>query len=118
MLRTPRLLADNQEKARLISSLGCLTNEDLILAEATPGVLYLEDYTDLLILREWARILDHPAYDLLTTRCFWKRTVHRDRVTVETRLAPRLGRARLARIDAAVARLGAFHGLPAEHVTG
>lgn len=48
----------------------------------------------------------------------WKRTVHRDRVTVETRLAPRLGRSDLARIDAAVAGLGAFHGLPAEHITG
>lgn len=47
----------------------------------------------------------------------WKRTVHRDRVTVETRLAPRLGRGHLARIDAAVARLGAFHSLPAVHLT-
>ncbi|HEX6055937.1 MAG TPA: hypothetical protein VFY98_09010 [Intrasporangium sp.] len=42
----------------------------------------------------------------------------RDRVTVETRLAPRLGRAHVARIDAAVARLGAFRGLPAAHVAG
>ena len=48
----------------------------------------------------------------------WKRTVQRDRVTVETRLAPRLKRANVTRIDAAIARLGAFHGLPAEHVAG
>jgi len=34
-----------------------------------------EDYTDLNILREWARILNHPAYETLTTRLFWKKTV-------------------------------------------
>jgi hypothetical protein len=50
-----------------------------MLARDAPGVLYLEDYTDLDILRAWARVLDHPARELLTTRLFWKRTV------VETR---------------------------------
>jgi hypothetical protein len=50
-----------------------------MLARDAPGILYLEDYTDLDILRAWARVLDHPARELLTTRLFWKRTV------VETR---------------------------------
>jgi hypothetical protein len=44
-------------------------------ALATPGVLYLEDYTDLNILREFARVLKHPAQETLTTKLFWKKTV-------------------------------------------
>jgi hypothetical protein len=40
-----------------------------------PGILYTEGYPDISILREWARILGHPAYDLLTTKLFWKPTV-------------------------------------------
>ena len=79
LLDRPRLLADNDERRRLIASLGCLTNEDILLASEAPGVLYLEDYTDLFILREWARVLGHPAHEILTTRLFWRRTVHQPR---------------------------------------
>lgn len=75
VLNGPRALADTEEKRRLISSLGVLSNEDVMLAGAAPGVLYLEDYTDLLILREWARVLDHRAAELLTTELFWRKTV-------------------------------------------
>lgn len=46
----------------------------------------------------------------------WKRTVRGDRVTVETRLAPSLGHAERLRVAAAVHRLAAVNGLPAEHV--
>jgi hypothetical protein len=79
MLDRPRLLASTEERRRLIGSLGALTNEDILLATEAPGVLYLEDYTDLLILREWARVLGHPAREILTTRLFWKRTVNQAR---------------------------------------
>lgn len=79
LLDHPRLLATNQERRHLIASLGNLSNEDILLATETPGVLYLEDYTDLAILREWAKVLAHPALDLLTTKIFWKRTVHQAR---------------------------------------
>lgn len=79
VLQAPRPVADSDEKRRLIASLGTLSNEDVMLALDAPGVLYLEDYTDLLILREWARILGHRAADLLTTRLFWRRTVHQPR---------------------------------------
>jgi hypothetical protein len=72
----PRMLATTDERARLIESLGVLSHTDIMLALGAPGVLYLENYTDLDILREWARVLEHPAYDLLTsTRFFWKPTV-------------------------------------------
>jgi len=44
-----------------------------------PGVLYLEDYADLEILRAWTKTLAHPTYELLTTRLFWKKTVSQPR---------------------------------------
>jgi hypothetical protein len=71
----PRLLATTEERARLIESLRVLSHTDIMQAQAAPGVLYLEDYPDLEILRAWARVLDHPAREVLTTRLFWKRTV-------------------------------------------
>jgi len=79
MLNQPRMLADNEERARLMKSLGVLSNEDIMLALDAPGILYLEDYTDLQILREWARILEHSMYALLTSRLFWKKTVSQPR---------------------------------------
>ncbi len=42
--------------------------------------MYLEGRTDLDILREWARILGHPAQETLSTRLFWKPTVWESRV--------------------------------------
>jgi predicted ATPase len=75
LVRQPRMLADDADKANLIRSLSILTNADIMLAETCPGVLYTEGHTDLAILREWARILAHPALDYLTRRVFWKPTV-------------------------------------------
>ncbi len=75
MLGQPRALLSVAEKRRLVDALRVISNEDLMLAQEAPGILYLEDYTDLLILREWARALAHPAQALLTTRLFWKKNV-------------------------------------------
>jgi hypothetical protein len=72
----PRMLATTDEQARVILSLKALSQTDLMLALTAPGVLYLENYTDRDILREWARILGHPAYDLFSSRTFfWRPTV-------------------------------------------
>lgn len=75
----PRMLASTQERNILIKSLGILSNDDIMKALEAPGILYLEDYTDLQILREWAQILKHPSYDLLTRRLFWKKVVSQAR---------------------------------------
>lgn len=80
LLDRPRMLADTEERARLITSLGVLTNEDVMLAMAAPGVLYLEGHTDLEILRAFASVLRHPALELLTTRLFWKDAVSQARL--------------------------------------
>lgn len=79
MLDKPRPLADSEQRTQLIRSLATLTNEDVLLAMDAPGVLYLEDYTDLEILRAWAGVLNHPARELLSTRLFWKKTVSQPR---------------------------------------
>jgi AAA domain, putative AbiEii toxin, Type IV TA system len=75
LLDKPRPLEDVAERTRLVSALKVLPQTDIMQALETPGVLYLEDYTDLNILREWARILNHPAYETLTTKLFWKKAV-------------------------------------------
>jgi AAA domain, putative AbiEii toxin, Type IV TA system/AAA domain len=75
VLQTPRMLAGTEERRRLVGFLGSLSNTDIMLAEEAPGVLYLEGYTDLEILRAWARVLEHPAHELLTSRLFWRPTV-------------------------------------------
>lgn len=79
MFDQPRMLASTEERNTLIKSLAVLSNEDIMKAMETPGVLYLEDYTDLQILREWSKILNHPSYELLTKRLFWKKTVSQPR---------------------------------------
>lgn len=83
LLGTPRRVADSKEKSTLIRSLGVLSNEDVMRAMDAPGVLYLEDYTDLDILRAWARRLSHAALELLTDRLFWRRAVHQTRPGAE-----------------------------------
>lgn len=77
----PRMLASDEERARLIGSLKVLSHTDIMQALGAPGVLYLEGHTDLDILREWARVLDHPAYDVFTSPLFfWKPTVADTRI--------------------------------------
>ena len=71
----PMRLTDKAQRHDLENVLRYLDNVELMKAVDAPGILYLEDYTDLDILREWARVLDHRAFELLTTRLFWKKLV-------------------------------------------
>ena len=79
MLNEPRMVADNADRNRLISSLRVLSNSDVMQALQVRGVLYVEDYTDLNILRAWATQLDHRAAALLTTETMWKPVVFQTR---------------------------------------
>jgi hypothetical protein len=79
MYGTPRLLSTTQERSQLIESLGVLTHTDIMLAETAPGVLYVDAYTDMDVLRAWARVLRHKALDLLTTKLLWKARVIQQR---------------------------------------
>ena len=71
-LHEPRMITDNEERSRLISSLRVLSNADVMQALGVRGVLYVEDYTDINILRAWAATLEHRASELLTTELMWK----------------------------------------------
>ena len=71
-LHEPRIVTDNEERSRLISSLRVLSNADVMQALGTRGVLYVEDYTDINILRAWAATLGHRAEGLLATNLMWK----------------------------------------------
>lgn len=75
LLNHPRLLDSVVERDRLADSLGILTHTDIMLAQDAPGILYVEGYTDINILIEWAKILGHPVYQTLTTRLFWRPSV-------------------------------------------
>ena len=74
-LNEPRMLADQEERGRLISSLRVLSNVDIMQALGVRGVLYVEDYTDFSILRAWAAALEHRAMGLLATELMWKQQV-------------------------------------------
>ncbi len=71
-----RLLAGHLKKVpdkyKLADTLE-LENEEIVLAQTEPGMLYAEDHTDVRILREWARILEHPLLPFLE-KPFWKKT--------------------------------------------
>ncbi|MHB8845221.1 MAG: ATP-dependent nuclease [Nitrospirota bacterium] len=71
----PRRIADTQDRTNLIRSLSVLSNTDIMMAMVSPGVLYTEGYTDIAILKEWARILNHPANDILSSHLYWRPTV-------------------------------------------
>ena len=72
MLHEPRMVADNAERSQLISSLRVLSNADIMQALSVRGVLYVEDFTDISILRAWAEVLEHRAAGLLNTGLMWK----------------------------------------------
>ena len=50
-----------------------LPNEVLMLAETEPGILYVEDASDLNDLRAWAQVMEHPLVGFLN-KPFWKAT--------------------------------------------
>ena len=79
MLDEPKAVADNAERNRLISSLRVLSNADVMQVQAVRGVLYVEDFTDINILRAWATQLGHRAETLLTTEALVKPWVFQTR---------------------------------------
>lgn len=74
MYGTPRLVANKEERAAVMQSLGVLSHGDVLHANGALGVLYTEDFTDLDILETFVRVLgDESALKLLTTQLVRKR---------------------------------------------
>jgi len=74
----PRLLTARWQRNGLREAIKRLTTTDLVLAEETGAVLYVEGESDERILREWARILGHPALSFFEkpyVRCMHGRTL-------------------------------------------
>ena len=72
ILNEPKMVANNEERSRLISSLRVLSNVDIMQALGVRGILYVEGYTDINILRAWAKTLKHRTAELLTNELMWK----------------------------------------------
>jgi hypothetical protein len=64
-LDEPHRLTSRQEARQFRKSLSEIRSVDYLLAEQRKRVLYVEDYTDIDILLEWARVLSHPALEFL-----------------------------------------------------
>lgn len=64
-LGKPHCLVKNPEREEVREAIKRLTSLDILMAEQAPGILYVESETDLDFLREWALILEHPAFDFL-----------------------------------------------------
>ena len=71
-LNEPHMVADSEERSQLITSLRVLSNADVMQVLEVRGVLYVEDFTDINILRAWAATLKHRAEPLLNTELMWK----------------------------------------------
>lgn len=72
-----KAVADGIEQAALVNVLKVLDNEEIVLVQEAenPGILYVEGHTDICILREWAKVLDHRLYSFLE-KPFWKPAVY------------------------------------------
>jgi len=62
---TPKQLMSRQEASQLRKSLSQISSSDYLKAKERGAVLYVEDYTDIEILKEWARRLRHDALKFL-----------------------------------------------------
>jgi predicted ATPase len=67
----PHRLVTKQERSRVHQALRRLSATDLLLAEQSPGVLYVEGETDFTLLASWARVLNHPLREWFEGRPFW-----------------------------------------------
>jgi hypothetical protein len=79
MMGRPRRLTNSTEREQLARAMGVLEQVDIINALSAPGIMYLEGYPDLNLLRVWAGILGHRAADFLNRQPFWKPQVWESR---------------------------------------
>jgi len=69
--REPHLLLDDTERDQVREAIKRLPAVDLMLADQSPAVLYLEGESDFNLLRAWAKVLDHPTSEWFQKRPFW-----------------------------------------------
>jgi predicted ATPase len=69
--REPHLLIHDTERDQVREAIKRLPAVDLMLADQSPAVLYLEGESDFNLLRAWARALDHPTGEWFQKQPFW-----------------------------------------------
>lgn len=74
----PHLLLSDTDRDQVREALKRLTALDLLQAEQSPGILYLEGETDLHLLAAWARRLNHGMAPWFATHPFWHNNHGRD----------------------------------------
>jgi len=67
----PHRLVCDAEREQVTEALKRVTAMDILLAERSPGVLYVEGETDFNLLSSWARALDHPLKKWFLENPFW-----------------------------------------------
>lgn len=67
----PRRLIEARQKQVLATALRTLTSLDLLQATQVGSILYVEDESDYKLLREWAGVLGHPAFEFLSFPYVW-----------------------------------------------
>lgn len=61
--KKPHRLMTDTDRDQVREALKRLTSLDILQVHEASGVLYIEGETDFNLLREWARVLVHPAYN-------------------------------------------------------
>lgn len=69
--RDPHRLLAEFERDQVVEALRRVTSMDLLLAEGSPGILYVENESDFNLLSAWARALNHPLKNWFSNNCFW-----------------------------------------------
>jgi predicted ATPase len=69
--RKPHLLLSDTDRDQVREALKRLTALDILQAEQSPGILYVEGDTDFNLLKAWARILSHGLQSWFTRHPFW-----------------------------------------------
>ncbi len=69
--REPHPLASEADRDQVREALKRVTSLELLLAENSDGVLYLEGTTDFDLLKAWAGVLEHPLQAWFTGLPFW-----------------------------------------------
>lgn len=69
--RTPHPLATEVDREQVREALKRVTSLELLMAENTRGILYLEGTTDFDLLKAWAGVLEHPLAQWFNLLPFW-----------------------------------------------
>lgn len=68
---SPHVLLSEVDREQVREAIKRLPAIDLLLAEDSPGILYVEGETDFNLLRAWARVTEHSAKAWFEGKPFW-----------------------------------------------